>query len=88
MSQAIEQGRKMNAKFNILTHFGQRHLIPWPEPERELDANVGIAFDNMELIESDLCKLNAIYSKLKLVFPKEFIKYQKRVQKIKNENEN
>lgn len=80
-SQAIEQGRKMNAKFNVLTHFSQRYLIPWAE--RELDANVGIAFDNMELIETDLCKLNAIYSKLKLAFPKDFIEYQKRAQKNK-----
>lgn len=80
MSQAIEQGRRMNAKFNVLTHFSQRQLIPWSE--RELDANVGIAFDNMELIESDLCKLNAIYSKLKLVFQKDFIEYQKCARKM------
>lgn len=78
MSQAIEQGRQMNAKFNVLTHFSQRHLIPWCE--HELDANVGIAFDNMELIESDLAKLSAIYSKLKILFQKEFIEYQKRMR--------
>lgn len=66
MSQAIEQGRKMKAQFNVLTHFSQ--TIPWSG--RELDANVGIAFDNMELIESDLCKLNEIYSKIKITFRK------------------
>lgn len=75
MSQAIEQGRKMNAKFNVLTHFSQRQFIPWSE--YELDANVGVAFDNMELIESDLCKLNAIYSKLELIFQNDFNAYQK-----------
>lgn len=77
MSQAIEQGRKMNAKFNVLTHFSQ--TIPWSE--RELDTNVGIAFDNMELIESDLCKLNAIYSKIKNTFRKDSVKNQKRAPK-------
>lgn len=78
MSQAIEQGQKMNAKFNVLTHFSQ--TFPWSE--RELNANVGIAFDNMELIESDLCKLNAIYTKLKFKFRKDFVGNQKRDQKI------
>lgn len=68
MWQAIEQGRKMNAKYNVLTHFSR--TIPWSECE--LDANVGIAFDNMELIESDLCKLNAIYSKIKFAFQDDF----------------
>lgn len=81
MAQAIEQGRKMNVKYNILTHFRQRELIPWFHGE--LDANVGVAFDNMELIESDLCKLNTIHSKLKTVFQKDFIQYQKRAQKNK-----
>lgn len=85
MSQAIEQGRKMNAKFNILTHFSQKESIPWYDGE--LDANVGIAFDNMELIETDLCKLNAFYPKLKILFQKDFIKHQKRAQRNKaNEN--
>lgn len=82
MSQAIEQGRKMNAKYNVLTHFSQRQFIPWSECA--LDANVGIAFDNMELIETDLCKLNTIYSKLELMFKKDFVKYQKREKKTQN----
>lgn len=66
VSQAIEQGRAMNAKYTILTHFSQRYKIPWIDGE--LNDSVGIAFDNMEIIESDLCKLSGFYPKLKEIF--------------------
>lgn len=50
MSQAINIGKKMNAKFTILTHFSQRYAkIPYM-PNDDLPSNVGIAFDNMEVI--------------------------------------
>lgn len=50
MSQAINIGKKMNAKFTILTHFSQRYAkIPYM-PNDDLPSNVGIAFDNMEVM--------------------------------------
>lgn len=50
MSQAINIGKKMNAKFTILTHFSQRYAkIPYM-PNNDLPSNVGIAFDNMEVL--------------------------------------
>lgn len=50
MSQAINIGKKMNAKFTLLTHFSQRYAkIPYM-PNNDLPSNVGIAFDNMEVI--------------------------------------
>lgn len=48
VSEAIEQGRFMNAKYTILTHFSQRYA-KLPRIESELDRNVSIAFDNMEV---------------------------------------
>lgn len=49
ISQAINIGRKMNAKFTILTHFSQRYAkIPYMT--NDLPSNVGIAFDNMEVL--------------------------------------
>lgn len=50
MSQAINIGNQMNAKFIILTHFSQRYAkIPYM-PNNDLPSNVGIAFDNMEVL--------------------------------------
>lgn len=67
VSQAIEQSTKMNAKYTILTHFSQRYtILPWIDGI--LGANVGIAFDNMELVEADLCKLSALHPRMKVVF--------------------
>jgi len=49
MSQAINIGKKMNAKFTILTHFSQRYAkIPYMP--NNLPSNVGIAFDNMQVL--------------------------------------
>lgn len=80
-SQAVEQGQKMNAKYTILTHFSQRYPIL---PSIELDQNVGIAFDNMEVIESDLCKLCNFYPKLKEMFKNEIDKVEARSKRYKS----
>jgi ribonuclease Z len=48
ISQAIEQGAKMNAQFTLLTHFSQRYA-KLPRLNEDLNKNIGIAFDNMEV---------------------------------------
>lgn len=54
-SQAIEIGRKMSAKYIVLTHFSQRYaklprIVCSPgNEEATLGNNVGIAFDNMKV---------------------------------------
>lgn len=68
VSQAIEQGRAMNSKYTLLTHFSQRYRNLPPIQDHMLDSNIGVAFDNMEIIPSDLIKLNELYLKLKEVF--------------------
>ncbi|GAB0087583.1 Ribonuclease Z [Sergentomyia squamirostris] len=66
VSQAIEQGRAMNAQFTILTHFSQRYAkLPRIE---SLEENVGIAFDNMEVTLPDLKFLAKMHEPLKLMF--------------------
>lgn len=70
-SQAIEQGREMNAKFTLLTHFSQRYRNLPPIKDDMLDPSIGVAFDNMELVPSDLSKLNKIYLQLKEIFKDE-----------------
>lgn len=67
VSQAIEQGHKMRAEFTILTHFSQRYA-KIPRIEQELVNNVGIAFDNMEIVPSDLSNLTCFYPTLKIMF--------------------
>ena len=68
VSQAIEQGHKMNAKYILLTHFSQRYA-KIPRIEQHLVDNVGIAFDNMEVVLSDLNDLNILYPAMKKIFP-------------------
>lgn len=82
VAQAIEQGTKMNAKYTILTHFSQRYtILPWIDGI--LGANVGIAFDNMELVEADLCKLSALHPRMKVMFAN----HLKHIEKMAARNE-
>lgn len=67
VSQAIDQGRRMNARFTILTHFSQRYA-KLPRIEADLAANVFIAFDNMEVTESDMQYMQLLHPTLKLMF--------------------
>lgn len=67
VSQAIEQGQRMNARYTILTHFSQRYA-KLPRIEMALAQNVGIAFDNMEVTETDLRHMHLLYPTLKLLF--------------------
>lgn len=67
LSQAIEQGVKMNAKYTLLTHFSQRYA-KIPRIEGAINKNVGIAFDNMEVTSVDLKYLHVLYPTLKVLF--------------------
>lgn len=47
-SQAIDIGKRMNAKHILLTHFSQRYA-KLPRFNDNFGENVGIAFDNMQV---------------------------------------
>lgn len=47
-SEAINIGKKMNAKFTLLTHFSQRYY-KIPVMSEHFDDNVGVAFDNLRV---------------------------------------
>uniref|UniRef100_A0A336M4K8 Zinc phosphodiesterase ELAC protein 2 n=2 Tax=Culicoides sonorensis TaxID=179676 RepID=A0A336M4K8_CULSO len=68
ISQAINQGTRMNAKYTILTHFSQRYAkLPRFEFDN-LQENVGLAFDNMEVTLNDLPILHKLYPALRKMF--------------------
>lgn len=63
IAQAIEQGRKMDAKWCMLTHIG------WDTPVLPFDStNVCVAFDNMEIVLSDFPRLCLMHSSVDLLF--------------------
>ncbi|XP_046394521.1 ribonuclease Z, mitochondrial isoform X2 [Ischnura elegans] len=66
-SEAIEVGQEMKAKFVILTHFSQRYA-KLPRIKGSMKTNVGIAFDNMQVVLPDLKVLPLLYPALKLMF--------------------
>ncbi|CAI6346770.1 unnamed protein product [Macrosiphum euphorbiae] len=87
MSQAINIGKKMNAKFTILTHFSQRYAkIPYM-PNNDLPSNVGIAFDNMEIAPNVLHKLPLMYPALKMIFAEHFEEMEAKCFKLKLKEE-
>lgn len=65
--QAIDVGKKMNAKFTLLTHFSQRYA-KLPRLPDELAQTVGIAFDNMEVRIGELTILPLLYPALRIMF--------------------
>lgn len=68
LAQAIEQSRKMNAKYTILTHFSRRFKFPIVNCVKH--RNIGIAFDFMELTEKDLPKLGDLNKQYQMLFAK------------------
>lgn len=61
VSEALQQSKQMNAKYTILTHFSQRFGTKLPYIDTKIHPNVGVAFDFMEIIGSDLPKLSCLY---------------------------
>ncbi|XP_033155331.1 ribonuclease Z, mitochondrial [Drosophila mauritiana] len=64
VSQAIQQGRNMNARHTILTHFSQRYAKCPRLPSDEDMQRVAIAFDNMEVTIEDLQHYHKLYPAL------------------------
>lgn len=88
ISQAIEQGEKMQAKHTVLTHFSQRYrVLPPINDELIVNKNIGIAFDNMEIVTDDLPKLNNLYFKLKETYAAELRRVEKRSKKYALRND-
>lgn len=84
ISQAIEMGEKMRAKFTLLTHFSQRYSVIPHLPQDENAAklnNVGIAYDNMHISMSQLPLLPLMYPALKLMFNKHYMVLEDRAAK-------
>lgn len=71
VADAIEQSRKMNAKYTVLTHFHPKWNA-FPVIDTKRHRNVGIAFDNMELVESDLPRLSTMYEQYRRLVGQQF----------------
>ncbi|CAG5051844.1 unnamed protein product [Parnassius apollo] len=69
-SQAIDIGRRMNARHTVLTHFSQRYArLPRLGADLLQDhSSVGVAFDNMQITMNDLELLPHMYEPLQLMF--------------------
>jgi ribonuclease Z len=88
VSEAIEVGRKMNAKFTILTHFSQRYAkIPLIPDNQINNKQLGIAYDCMRVSIKDLNRLplllptlQCLYAKLLDVIKVRETLYQRRFQ--------
>ena len=66
VSEAINVGKKMQARFTILTHFSQRYSkLPLLPQNIE---NVAIGFDSMEVTLNDLPMMHLMYEPLKCMF--------------------
>ena len=63
-TEAIEEGRQMNAKFTLLTHFSQRYAKMPAFDEIENKSNVGVAFDNMVVRRKNMHYIPSIYPAL------------------------
>ena len=85
VSQAIDVGRRMNAKFVILTHFSQRYA-KIPLMGRNVE-NVAIGFDNMEVTLNDLPMMHLMYEPLKVMFSDHFDLMEQKALKRKYQQE-
>jgi len=70
-SQAIQVGKDMEAKNIILTHFSQRYA-KLPRFNDNFAANVGIAFDNMQVKLDELPLVPLLYPALKIMFAEHY----------------
>lgn len=73
MSEAINVGRRMNARFTILTHFSQRYgKLPFLETTADENGlqTVGLAFDNLQICPADFYRLPLMYDALKCMYSK------------------
>ncbi|KAG5676053.1 hypothetical protein PVAND_005907 [Polypedilum vanderplanki] len=84
VSQAIDVGKKMRARYVILTHFSQRYAkIPLMEKNFE---NVAIAFDNMEVTLNDLPMMYLMYEPLKVMFADHYEQMEEKKDRRRDAN--
>jgi ribonuclease Z len=69
-TEAAAEGRAMQAKFTMLTHFSQRYckLPMLDEIEAETMNNLGIAFDGMAVRPSNFEYVRLMYPALKAIY--------------------
>lgn len=94
VSQAIKQGKAMNAKYTILTHFSQRYAklprLQYANKEGKiLDRfkNVIVAFDNMQLRIEDLDHFHLLYPGIWALFAEEADNLEQTAKKRKQKME-
>lgn len=81
VSEAIEVGRKMDARFVILTHFSQRYAkIPLLQQNYK---NVAVGFDNMEVTLNDLPTMHLMFEPLKCMFADHYELIEAKTQRRK-----
>lgn len=69
-AEAIQMGKKMNAKFTIITHYSQR-IPKIPYFTEDFDDQVGFAFDNLSLrCPTHFLRMPLMKSMLSLIFKK------------------
>lgn len=88
LSEAIDIGRRMNARFTILTHFSQRYgKLPFMSDEVN-GPTVGMAFDNMRISPDEFVRLPLMYDALKCMYSKhiESLQYKREMYSRKYEN--
>lgn len=87
VGMALQQARKMYAKYTILTHFSSRYCIsPYIGPNDLTGQNFGIAFDFMEVEPNDLPRLNGLIDKYQQAFPEAEQPLNRKTQKYLNQN--
>ncbi|KAL4658257.1 zinc phosphodiesterase ELAC protein 2 isoform X2 [Arapaima gigas] len=80
VSQAIDIGKKMNAKFIMLNHFSQRYP-KIPLISADFSDRVGISFDHMKVHFSDFGTLPLLVPSLKALFAEEIGEMEERREK-------
>lgn len=87
-SEAMDVGKRMNAKHIILTHFSQRypHMVPFFN--MTLPNNVGVAFDNMQVCPRTLVDPPKLIPALTELFADELQRLEvKNIKRIREQTE-
>ncbi|XP_064478963.1 ribonuclease Z, mitochondrial-like isoform X2 [Ornithodoros turicata] len=79
-SEAIDAGRRMGAKFTLLTHFSQRYA-KLPLISESFHSTVGCAFDHMKVSPQDLPALPLLFPALKSIFAEHYQEMREKTAK-------
>lgn len=79
-SQAIDVGKRMGAKFTLLTHFSQRYA-KLPLISESFHGTVGCAFDHMRVCPKDLPALPLLFPALKSIFAEHYEEMREKTAK-------